>query len=61
MFLLLLSQLAVGFAIAISIVFWFTGALLWWEVFDEKRLEWKRDRSDRRMFRQIEEYRNDFS
>lgn len=61
MFLLLLRQLAFGTVITISLVFWFIGALVSFEILDDKRAEWARRRADNRMFRQIEEYRHDFS
>lgn len=61
MYLHLLLQLAFGILVTISLVFWFIGALVCFEILDEKREEWKTRRADNRMFRQIEEYRSDFA
>lgn len=61
MFLLLLRQLVFGTVVTIALVCCFTGFLVWYEILADKFEEWKRDRADRRMFRQIEEYRHDFS
>lgn len=61
MFLLLLREVVFGVLVTISFIFWFIGALVSFEIFDDKRLEWRRGRADRKLFRQIEEYRHDFS